>query len=259
MSDQRDGRSFLVPPNRRLTWDLMWFNKSVPQCGHDIVCDLSKLAEARAACSIRVSWPALFLKAYGLVAAEFPELRQTWYRWPWGHLYQHSCSVGVVTVHRQHDGDPWLFWGLIPQPENLPLSHIQETIDGFTSEEPCRVFRRQLQLARLPTVFRRLIWGWNVHVAKAKRAKRLGTFFLSTLSSRGVEIQMPPAIQTGCLTFGPLDDRGSSRITLAYDHRVMDGVSIAEILTRLKTVLLGTLRTELLQVPHPNDNIQFVA
>ena len=114
MPDQQDGRSFSIPRDRRLTWDLLWFNRSVPQCGHDCVFDLTALAEARAACQVRISWPALFLKAYGLVAEEFPELRQTWYRWPWAHLYQHPQSVGILTIQREHKGRPWLFWGRFP-------------------------------------------------------------------------------------------------------------------------------------------------
>ena len=96
-------------------------------------------------------------------------------------------------------------------------------------------------------------------MAKQKRAKRLGTFFLSTLSGKGVEIQIPPAIQTGCLTYGPLNSQGRSRVTLAYDHRVMDGALVAGILKRLEEVLLETLRPELLQLPPTNRNIYSAA
>ena len=259
MSDHRDGRSFLVPRNRRLTWDLLWFNRSVPQCGHDRICNLSKLADVRASCPVRISWPALFLKAYGIVAEEFPELRQIWYRWPWGHLYQHPQSVGILTVQREYRDVPWLFWGRISQPEAMALTEIQAAIDRLTSGEPRQLFRNELQLAALPTVLRRMIWGWNIHMAKRKRAKRLGTFFLSTLSGKGVEIQIPPAIQTGCLTYGPLNQRGEVRVTLAYDHRIMDGAIVAEILGRLETVLSGTLCSDLLQLSESTKNIHDAA
>lgn len=255
MKNQRDGHSFLIPANRRLTWDLLWFNRSVPQCAHDRVTDLSRLAEARSACPVRISWPALFLKAYGLVAQEYPELRQTWYRWPLAHIYQHPHSVGILTMQREHCGQPWLFWARISEPEKMTLPEIQQKIDHYKNTEPKKIFRREIQLASLPVVFRRVIWGWNICFARSKRAKRLGTFFLSTLSGMGAEIQVPPAIQTGCLTYGPLNHQGRMRITLAYDHRVMDGALVATILHQLETILLETVRSEVLHLAESNDNI----
>lgn len=259
MSGLRDGRSFLVPRCRRLTWDLLYFNRSVPLCGHDRLCNLSQLSEARRNAPVRVSWPALFLKAYGLLAQNVPELRQTWYRWPWAHLYQHPCSVGVLTVQREYKGDPWLFWGRIVEPENLSLVEIQRGIDEFTNAPVSQLFRRELKLARLPTILRRLIWGWNLVIAKGGRASRVGTFFLSTLSGRGVEIQVPPSVHTGCLTYGPLDKQGCCRVTIAYDHRVMDGGRVADCLAQLEVILSETLHRELLQLNSTATNMESAA
>lgn len=247
MTAPTHGKSFLIPRNRRLTWDLLHFHKSVPLCSHDFPMSLQSVAEARQASPTRISWPALFLKAYGLVAADFPELRQTWYRWPIAHIYQHPQSVGILTVQREYKDQPWLFWGLIPQPELLSLVEIQSLIDRFKQEPPKSVFRDQIRLASLPTVIRRLAWGWNIHVAKRRRAEQLGTFFLSTLSGFGVEIQQPPSIQTGCLTYGPVSESGTCTVTLAYDHRIMDGARVAEILHRLEFTLIQTASHELLQ------------
>lgn len=251
MNDPNDGRAFRIPYSRRLSWDLLWFNQSVPLCGHDRRCNLASLAAARSAAGVRISWPAIFMKAYALVAQEIPELRQTWYRWPWAHLYQHPASVGVLTVQREVKGERWLFWGRISEPESLSLTDIQAMVDRYTTGAPREMFGREQKLARLPTLLRRLIWGWNIHVAHRKRAKRIGTFFLSTLAGRGVEIQVPPSIQTGCLTYGPLDDSGHLKVTLAYDHRVMDGALVAEVLAKLEVTLCETLRDELLKLSDP--------
>ena len=246
MTDPRNGRRFTVPASRRLSWDLTYFNRAVPLCAHDRRMNLAKVSAARDSCSERVSWPALFLKAYGLVAQDVAELRQTWYRWPCAHLYQHAQSNATLTVQREVCSEPWLFWGQIGSPESRPLSEIQQSINRFRDGDVREVFRKQLQLAKLPTILRRLIWWWNLNVATASRAKRLGTFFLSTLAGRGAEIQLPPSIHTGCLTFGPLDGNGIARVTLAFDHRVMDGALAAEILGRLEETLNGQLTAELL-------------
>ena len=258
-TSSNDGRMFTIPRNRRLTWDLLHFNRSVPQCGHSLVMNLSGLAEARAKSDVRISWPALFLKAYALVAMDKPELRQTWYRWPFAHLYQHPSSVGVLTVQREYKGSSWLFWGRIQNPENQSLKEIQEQIDRFQTGLPQDLFRNEIRMAAFPTFVRRLIWSWNIHVAKPGRSRQLGTFFVSTLSGRGVEIAIPPSIQTGCLTYGPLSDLGQCRVTIAYDHRVMDGVAIAECLKQLEVTLLQTVRLELLKLKPSEATIQDVA
>ena len=259
MKTNRDGKVFGIPRSRRLTWDLLNYHRSVPLCGHDRLCNLRAVAEARVASPIRISWPAIFLKAYAIVAKEVPELRQTWYRWPWAHLYQHPQSAGILTIHREFKGEPWLFWGRIPVPDKTPLPEIQATIDRFTSDPVPELFQRELKLSSLPTPLRRLVWGWNVNVAKAKRAKRLGTFFLSTLAGKGVEIPVPPSIHTGCLTYGVMSDQYDCKVTLAYDHRVMDGALVADILRRLECVLLETVCNELLKLTSVHVNMHDVA
>lgn len=242
----RDGHSFAVPRHRRLSWDLLHYNHRVPLCAHDRQINLSALASARTACTRRVSWPAVFMKAWAIVAAEVPEFRQTWYRWPVAHIYQHPTSVGVLTVSRQYRQADWLFWKLIAAPDQLSLHEIQTQIDQAVTEPPKRVFRNQVRLASLPTFLRRVCWWWNLNVAHGRRPDRLGTYFLSTLSGLGAEIQLPPSIQTTCLTYGPLSADGTARVTLGYDHRLFDGVLAARGLARLEAVLLETLLTELL-------------
>ncbi|MFM7866150.1 MAG: hypothetical protein ACKPHU_18205 [Planctomycetaceae bacterium] len=206
---------------------------------------LGPLAELRTAAPARISWAALFIRAFGKVSAEIPQLRQMWLTWPWPHLYQHPESVAVLTVHREFQNEPWLFWGRIRSPELRSLTDLQACIDDFQNQPVETRFSRELQLAALPTPLRRIIWWWNLHVAGAARARRLGTFFLSTLAGRGAEIQLPPSVQTGCLTYGPLDAQGISRVTLAYDHRIMDGVLVARILERLEQILLLEIAAEL--------------
>lgn len=252
MTNHRNGRRFTVPASRRLTWDLLKFHREIPLCAHDRQMDLTEISAARSECALRISWPAIFIRAYALVAQEIPELRQTWYVWPWAHLYQHNSSVAALTVQREINGEPWLFWGLIRSPETLSLPEIQERIDEFRTQPVQAVFEKQWRLAHLPTSLRRVVWWWNLKVETKKRATRLGTFFLSTLSGQGVEIQTPPSIQTGCLTYGPLNENRRARVTLAYDHRIMDGMLVATILQRLETVLNTTLSSELRSLGQPH-------
>lgn len=253
MDDPKDGQRFRSPCSRNLSCDLLYFHQGIPLCAHDRRMDLQEVDAARAAAPVRISWPAVFLKAYSLTAREFPQLRQMWYRWPWAHLYQHPTSTGILTVQRVWEGEPWLFWGRISKPDQLPLTELQRRINWFRDGDVREVFRKQVQFARMPLLLRRVIWWWNLNVAAADRAERLGTFFLSTLAGRGAEIQLPPSVQTGCLTFGPLDSGRTARVTLAYDHRVMDGALVADALCRLECLLNTQLAGELASITAPDD------
>jgi hypothetical protein len=250
--DVRNGKRFQIPACRRLSWDLLHFNKQVPLCGHDRRMDLRNVFEARRSAPVRIGWPTLFLKAFALVAVQIPEFRQTWYRWPWAHLYQHPTSTAAMTMERIVGDDRWLFWVNIPSPQELSLTDIQSRLDWSQSSPVETAFAKQWQLAHLPTILRRILWWFNINVASKARAKRLGTFFLSTLASRGAEIQIPPSIHTCCLTYGPLDPNANCRVTLAYDHRVMDGALVADGLKLLEKILTTVIVDELKSLSIPS-------
>ena len=231
--------------SRRLCLDVLHYHRQVPTCAHDRICDLGRLAELRGRLPRRVSWTLLFLKAYGLVAANRPVLRQTFMRWPWAHVYQHPHTVAMIATERQFRGEPWLFWSRFAAPESQPLAQLQESLDQYLEQPVERVFKRQLQLSAFPTVLRRAFWWWTLNVSGEKRAKRTGTVFLTTIAGQGAEIQHPPAFLTANMTYGPLDERGRSRVTIAYDHRLMDGATVAARLAELEATLNGPIAAEL--------------
>lgn len=217
----------------------------MPTFAHDRVFNLGELVDARRNAQARISWPAIFMKAYALNAAKFHRLRQTWMNWPWPHLYQHQEHVGTLVVHRQFEDDDWLFWGRMTGLESRSLSDIQHDIDRFQSQPVEKVFRRQLWLARKFQLFRRCAWWLTFNLSGKKKCKRLGTFFLSTISGSGAEIQNPPSMLTSGFTYGPIDKLGISRVTITYDHRILDGHHVAEILKGLEATLQTTILDEL--------------
>lgn len=232
-----------IPPARAMVCDILRYDRHVPTYAHDRLCHVAELIEARGRLSTRISWPAIFLKAYALNARNFPRLQQTWMNWPWPHLYQHPELVGTLVVHRKFEQDDWLFWGRMSGLDRRSLVDIQADIDLFQSGPVELVFRRQLWLARRSSLVRRFCWWLTFQLSGNKKCKRLGTFFLTTISGRGAEIQHPPTILTSGFTYGPTDDAGRTRVTIAYDHRLLDGHHVADILSGLET----TLNTAILQ------------
>ena len=245
MSKPKPSGRLSIPRSRRLTLDVLHYHKQSATCAHDRLIDLSRLAELRSRLPVRISWSILFIKAFGIVAADRPVLRQTFQRWPWRHLYQHSQNVAMLATHRVHQEEPWVFWSRFVQPEAHPLPVLQAKLERYLTEPVKKIFRQQWQLSGLPTFLRRTLWWWTFNVAVSKRAHRSGTFFLTTLAGKGVEIQDPPAFLTTNLTYGPLDEQNRSRVTMSYDHRLMDGSYVADCLIELEKVLNGAITAEL--------------
>lgn len=234
-----------VPQSRALVSDILHFDRSIPSCAQDRFMPLGELEALRAALSVRISWPVLLLKGFGAITARHARLRQTWRTFPWSHLYQHQASAGTICVSRRFRDDDWLFWGRFRDPAATPLVELQERLDGFAQRPVEKVFRQQLTLSRLPTLVRRLIWWSLLNLSGEKRATRIGTFSISSVAGRGAEIQRPPGFVTSVLTIGPINDEGRSRITIAYDHRVMDGGFVAQCLEELESELRGPIQAEM--------------
>lgn len=241
-------RRLAIPRSRRLVIDLLRLNRQVPTTPHDRLIDLSVVAAARERSAQRISWSVLFIKAFAIVAAEYPPLRQIYMPWPWAHLYQHPHSTATIVTHREVDGEPWLFWSRFPRSAELPLDRLQAHLDRCQTEPVQVMFKRQWLLSAFPTWIRRIAWWMTLNVSGVTRVKRCGTFFLTTIGSRGAEISHPPGFLTSGLTFGPFDERGRSRVTLAYDHRLLDGRMVADILADLEQTLNDVIATELAEM-----------
>ena len=235
----------LVPRSRALVTDVLRLHRLVPTCAHDRRFQLAELDELRAKMTPRISWPVLFLKAYSVISARQPKLLQSWRTWPFAHVFQHAEPVATVAVNRRYQDDDWLLWGRIQSPQNCSLTQLQTQMDRFAKGPVEEVFRQQLQLSLVPAPLRRFLWWWNLNLSGQKRAKRVGTFLLTTLAGRGTEISHPPGFLTSSLTYGPLDRDGSCRVTLVYDHRLMDGAFVADRLAELEAELRVAMLAEL--------------
>ena len=245
MAHARAARWLKLSSNRSLVLDILHYDQRMPQCAHDRRFDLGQTDELRRSAGQRVSWPAIFMKAYGLLSVQRPVLRQCFFRWPWRHLYQHPESVGTIVVSRRHADEDRLCWGRISRPESYSLASLQQRLDRFKNEPVETMFRRQLQISRLPTPLRRLLWWTTMNLSGRKRASRLGTFGMSTLAGQGAEIQQPPSVLASTLTYGPMDENGRARVTIVYDHRIMDGSTVASCLVDLEATIHGAIRDEL--------------
>jgi hypothetical protein len=242
------GRRLPLGRSRALVLDVLRLAHNVPIFPLERQMALAELAAARQAAGRRISWVAIFAKAFALVAREMCVFRRSFMNWPWPHLYEHAQSVATVSIHRQYLGEDWLFWQRFEAPESLPLVRLQMQLDRTLQGDVSDVFRQQLQLSLVPSLLRRLIWWGRLNLSPARRAKWLGTFGISVLAAQGCYNRRPPHFLTSCVTYGPLDAQGRMPVSLHCDHRVLDGFTAAQGLMRLEEKLRGELRDELLAI-----------
>ena len=230
---------------RRLVCDVVSAARRVPFFPVERMIALHDLAAARAAAASRIGWAAIFVKAYAIVARDMPPLRSWYVPGLWPRQATSGESVATVSINRPIDGADVLFWAHLPSPDRQPLPELQAAIAAHATAPVDDVFRRQQELARLPGWLRRTVLWWNLHSTSPKRAKRMGTFSVSTLASHAAFNRFHPSPLTTSLTYGPLDGQGRSLVTLLADHRLLDGVPVAKALARLDEVLHTDIAREL--------------
>lgn len=240
------GHHIRISPQRRAVIDLMWLSRGIPLVSVKRSMNIARLRAAREAMAERVSWIAIATKAYALVADEFPALRRAYMRYPWPHFYQYPTSAASVTVERQHEGEASVFLLIIKNPSAQPLSEIAGTIATAQSApvEQIRGFERIMRLSRLPWIIRRLVWWTGFNLGRL-RANNFGTFGLSVIASQGAELPYFITPFATALNFGLIGADGSVEMRLMIDHRVIDGLDAARVLTRLEQVLNGAIADEI--------------
>jgi hypothetical protein len=241
------GKTMPLSLGRRLVGDLLHHAKQVPSLPLARDCWIDPLIRARAAVSSPPSWTALFMKAYGIVAARIPELRRSFIPYPWARLYEHPRSECAILVERAIDGEPTVLAAKIIDPVLTPLYLIDKHLKRFQEDELVSIspFRQLMRLGRLPKHLRRFLYWTTLYFSGYKRAKRFGTFMMSSLGNLGVEQIHPLTPLTTYFTFGPIRADGWVNLKIIYDHRVMDGRTVARALVDLESTLNRELVAEL--------------
>ena len=112
---------------------------------------------------------------------------------PWPRLYEHpwmNCAWRSSGRSRSEQG---VFVGLFRAPEQQTLGQLQEALAFYKSQplEEVGFYRRAMCVSRGPTPVRRLLWWSTLHVSGYKRAKRFGTFGLTSYGALGAESLHP--------------------------------------------------------------------
>jgi hypothetical protein len=241
------GRSVPLSLPRKLVIDLIHFGHKVPTVPVQRVMQLGALDPIRRQIDPRPSWCALFTKAYAQVAREMPELRRAYLSFPWARLYEHDENIASIAVEREYQGENGVFFGHVHSPETLELARIDDALRRFktASIDESPDFLWAMRITRLPRLMRRFAWWYVTSFRGFRKAIWLGTFGVSVYSSLGAESLHPISPLTTLLNYGIIGPSGEVCVRIVYDHRVMDGSTIARALVRLEHVLNEDILAEL--------------
>jgi hypothetical protein len=234
---------------RRFIIDLVHFARRVPSTPVSRLVNVSALLGPRDEHPCRPSWAVLFMKAYAMVGAKHPPLRRALLEFPWPRIYEHPWMNCALAIERSYLGEHGVFVGMFRAPDQQTIGQLQEALTWYKDQplEKVGVYRLALRVSRAPKVVRRLLWWSTLNISGFKRAKRFGTFGLTSYGALGAESLHPISPLTTTLTFGPISDAGDVNVKLIYDHRVLDGAYIARRLRDIENALNAEILDELRQ------------
>jgi hypothetical protein len=246
MSQPR-GRNLPLSLPRRFIGDLVHFAHRVPTVPVQRRMNLADLVAARQATEPRPSWPAIFAKAYGIVAGARPELRRAYLGFPRPHLYEHPISIASIAIERRFVEEDAVFFAHVKNPPAWSLAEIDGRLRHYKEQplEQLSSCRRALLISRFPWPIRRLIWWTGINVFGRKRAQYLGTFGISAYAGLGAASLHPLSPLCTTINYGVFGADGSLDVRIIYDHRVLDGATVARALQHLEDVLKNQIVAEL--------------
>ncbi|MFJ9775162.1 2-oxo acid dehydrogenase subunit E2 [Kitasatospora sp. NPDC101157] len=189
------------------------------------------------------------LVAAGAVLARHPQANSAYRGGPRPRVATYPTVSGKVTLDRTLGGTRVVLSTVVPQPHTAGPAEVQRRLDRVLEGDPAELpeFAGVRALHRLSWLRGRL------RFARAARDLRLrplitGTFAVTSLGHRPVDgfhsvggttvtlglgrIVDRPAVRDGAIVVAPV-----FRLSLAFDHRVIDGAEAADVLAEIRTAL----------------------
>jgi pyruvate/2-oxoglutarate dehydrogenase complex dihydrolipoamide acyltransferase (E2) component len=211
--------------------------------------DASALREARKASGGKLSYVSFVVKAAADVVAEYPDARAVLETGPEPKLAIDDEVHAKVMFDKTVDGQRCVMTGLVRSAQERSVLEVQDQIDTYKDAPADEdgpfaqiVKMQRMPLAKLRALYRQVIGD------PAGRAELQGTFGVTSIGHEKVRGIFP--MITGTLGFGvgniadtPVVREGKLAIapvfslSLAFDHRVLDGAMASEVLARVKNRL----------------------
>lgn len=250
------GRRIPFSNGRRLVDDVIRVSNQMPMAAFSTQWDVAQIAKLRRMAKPKISWNVLMMKAHAIVCRKNAELRRSYVRFPYPHLYEHHQNVCMMTIARQHEGQERLFFARFNEPDNYTLVELQELYDKYRKSpvEEIKQFRHQITFAKFPSLIRRFAWWALFNLWPQKRASHMGTFGMSISGHRGAYGSQHLGFNTTIIGVDPNPRKGVAKMLLTFDHQILDGAPATEVLYRGQRMMATAVAKELADMAGVNQD-----
>ncbi|WP_462186520.1 MULTISPECIES: 2-oxo acid dehydrogenase subunit E2 [unclassified Frankia] len=207
--------------------------------------DATRLTAARTASSGKVSFISFVVKAAADVVAGYPDARAVLRAGPRPRIADVDGVYAKVLFDKTVDGQRCVVSGTVPCGPERSVLEVQDAIDTYKDAEIAETgpFQRVRRMQQLPLPVARIVYRLALR-NPARRVSLQGTFSVTSVGHEPVRVIYP--MISGPLGFGmgritdvPVARDGQILIipqftlSLAFDHRVLDGALASEVLARV--------------------------
>lgn len=200
----------------------------------------------------RFSYISYIIRGASRVIKQFPEVNAGFHDgWFNPCLVRYERILAKVTFDKTIAGRRIVVSHVIADSEAKSLEQLQQIIDGFkkgTAEDIPQLHALQ-KFQKLPPIVGRFLWRKARNDVRKKQQLE-GSFTVTSLGHREIIDFLPVISSTTCLGIGairpmPVVEANTEKvrikpimkITLGFDHRVLDGALSADLLEKIKTEL----------------------
>jgi len=243
------GKSIPIHWTRTFISDLVYYSSKIPLCTIEKNILLPELENLRQGREVRIGWASIFTKAMGIASIQFPELRRAWIPFPYAHIYEHPIPIGSIAVQRNIEGHESVLFGMVQEPNNTDLGEITQSLTDFKNAplDDLKLFKRIRRNSKLPWPIRSIIWNYGLHFSGYCKAKNLGTFGISSVAKYQANTMNLLSPLTSALNYSTIQNNNECLIRMTFDHRILDGGTVAQILGFLEETINQPIRNEILE------------
>jgi pyruvate/2-oxoglutarate dehydrogenase complex dihydrolipoamide acyltransferase (E2) component len=213
--------------------------------------DATAIEKARASATGRLSVVSLVVKATAAALADHPDARLVLSDGWRPRLHAVPGIHAKVLFDKLVDDQRCVVSGAITDVDDRSLEEVQDAVDTYKAADVDGrgPFKQVTILQRLPLPLGRLLYRLALR-NPARRAEVNGTFSVTSVGQEPVQTILP--MITGTLGFGvgriedaPVVHEGRVEVrpvlplSMAFDHRVLDGAAAAAVLGQVKANLEG--------------------
>ncbi|MCZ8513154.1 2-oxo acid dehydrogenase subunit E2 [Paenibacillus filicis] len=241
-----------LPKARRHTYYFLNYADEFKSVYLDTEIDMSEVKRRRDKLKLsghRISYIVFLIEAISRVIRLYPEANSSVKHGMIPQMAVYHRIAAKFTLDKTMDGRRFVMSGIIPDSDQMPLEGMQKMIEYYRDTEADEIteFANVRKLQSMPLWLGR--WIYRLAMGNlSRRAKLQGTFTITSLGHRPIQAFYPIISNTLCFGVGAIEDkpvvmagqiaiRPMMKLSLAFDHRAIDGALAADILTEVKKVL----------------------